>query len=129
MKYLLDTQVFLWYFESPERLTPAARRILSDESAALFFSAASSWEIAIKVGLKKLRLPQPLGAYVAERLQRLSLLSLPIEHTHALRVAELKPHHRDPFDRMLVAQAACESMTLISADPVFKKYGVQLVKA
>lgn len=129
MTYLLDTQVFLWMQVAPERLGPQARQIIEDAQSDLLLSAASSWEIAIKHALGKLPLPQPPAEYVPDRMETSGVSALPVAHSHALRVATLDPHHRDPFDRLLVAQAQLERLALITADPAFDAYEVEVVPA
>ncbi len=124
--YLLDTQVFLWMNAAPDRLGSAADLIL-DRSNQLFLSAASSWEIAIKFGLGKLPLPEPPARYVPSRMRLLGVERLPIEHSHALAIGGLPDHHRDPFDRMLVAQSHLERLPIITADPVLARYSDDLV--
>ena len=122
MKLLLDTQCWLWWFAEPERLSEAAVRQIADESNELWLSVASVWEMAIKVAIGKLRLPESLDNYVASRMRQLDTRPLEITAPHAMRAAALPMHHRDPFDRMLVAQAQLEGMALVSADEVFRKY-------
>lgn len=129
MKILFDTQVWLWWLLSPERINPKSRNLIADPHNTLFFSAASSWEIAIKSALKKLKLPLPPKEYIPSRLVNQGMLSLPIDHRHALHVAELPNHHHDPFDRMLVAQAQIEKLSLLTADAQLKKYKVDLLWA
>lgn len=129
MKVLLDTQCWLWWLSDPDRLNREAHRAMADERNALFLSAASSWEIAIKVGLGKLRLPQAADKYVPQRLAEQGTSSLPIEHAHALNVANLPPYHRDPFDRLLVSQAQLERLTLLTADPQLLAYDVPVIWA
>jgi PIN domain nuclease of toxin-antitoxin system len=102
---------------------------MEDTDTTLFLSAASSWEIAIKYALKKLRLPESPGRYIPTRLERGAVTALPIEHAHALRVAELPHHHRDPFDRLLIAQAQLEGATVATADPRFLLYEVDVLWA
>jgi PIN domain nuclease of toxin-antitoxin system len=114
---------------APEHLSKHTRRVVESDEHELYLSAASAWEIAIKHGLGKLRLPEPPFRYVPSRVAMLRLLTLPIEHEHALRVGELPPHHRDPFDRMLVAQAQIETLRIVTADPVFTKYDVAILDA
>ena len=104
----------------PERLRPVVREILEDGTNDLALSAASSWEIAIKYALGRLPLPQPPDVYVPEQLAKGSVRPLRIEHTHALHVASLPRHHKDPFDRLLIAQAQVEGMTVITADRWFR---------
>ena len=129
MKYLLDTGVWLWSLWSPERIAPKARRVLDDMREEVFFSAASSWEIAIKTAAGKLHLPEPPASYVPKRMAEQGLRPLPVSHPHALAVSTLPPRHRDPFDRLLIAQANLEDMVLISADAIIQQYRVQLLWA
>ena len=129
MKVLLDTHCWLWLQVSPEVFSPPAMSILKNEENTLFLSAASSWEIAINHRLGRLPLPLPPSEYVPSRMQTSGVLGLPVEHAHALRVAELPPLHRDPFDRLLVAQAQTESMTILTADPQVWQYEVSTVRA
>jgi PIN domain nuclease of toxin-antitoxin system len=111
----------------PERLSEAGRRLLQDPAEELLFSAAAAWEIAIKFALGKLRLPAPPAAFVARALSEDRLATLPISHDHALRAGELPPHHRDPFDRLLIAQAQLESLTVLTADRQFARYDVAVL--
>jgi PIN domain nuclease of toxin-antitoxin system len=129
LKVLIDTGCFLWCLTSPERLNDEARAILSRRDHQLYLSAASSWEIAIKVALGKLHLPEPPPKYIPSRMEALDILGLPVEHAHALRVFDLPPHHRDPFDRILVAQAQCESLIILTADRSFVPYNVRILLA
>lgn len=122
MKLLLDTQCWLWWFAQPERLSEEAITSIADETNELWFSVASIWEIGIKVAIGKLPLPEPPDKYLSSRMRRLGVRSLEITATHALRAAALPSHHRDPFDRMLIAQAQLEDMTVVSADAMFKQY-------
>jgi PIN domain nuclease of toxin-antitoxin system len=126
---LLDTQCWLWWLVSPEKLTASALARLADGENRLLFSAASSWEIAIKYTIGKLPLPEPPETFVASRLARDGVTPLPVEHLHALRVSALPLYHRDPFDRLLVAQAQIENVPIMTADPVFERYGIQIIKA
>ena len=125
-RLLLDTHVFLWLHTDPDRLGPA-KAVMERASTKLFLSAASSWEIAIKWKLGKLPLPEAPETYVPSRMRIAQVESLPITHTHALGVASLPDHHRDPFDRMLVAQARTESLTLVTVDPLIQPYDVRLM--
>lgn len=126
MRLLLDTHVFLWLQTEPERVGPALPTI-SDPGNELLLSAASSWEIAIKHGLGRLDLPEPPANYVPDRMARLGTTPLAVEHSHVLAVADLPPVHRDPFDRLLVAQAQLLGLRLVTADPVFSRYDVDLI--
>lgn len=127
MKILVDTQCFLWSFLDPSRLSKTAKKVLSDGSDDLFFSAASSWEIAIKAGIGKLRLPEPPEDYVPPRIVRAGMTALEVTHIHALRVHALPPFHKDPFDRLLVAQATAEGLTILTADPQIGSYSVPIL--
>lgn len=129
MRWLLDTQCWLWMTSAPERFDPEVRRRLQDPRSTLFLSAASAWEIAIKYQLGKLELPEPPAQYVASRLRQTRVVPLAITHEHALRVAELPAHHRDPFDRLLLAQAQLERLPLLTADEALARYDVDIVRA
>jgi len=129
MRILVDTQCWLWMSLAPERFSARARRIVEDTSQTLYLSAASAWEIAIKHALGKLRLPEPPASYVPSRLASLGVRPLAIELSHTLRVAALPPHHRDPFDRLLVAQAQAEGLVILSSDPAIRAYDVDVVDA
>ena len=122
MKYLLDTEVWLWSLAEPDRLNAKTRNLLARGDEELFLSAASSWEIAIKFALGKLPLPEPPASYVPKRMEAQGIRALPVEHSHALRVSMLPQHHRDPFDRLIIAQAEAERMTILTADAAFKQY-------
>jgi PIN domain nuclease of toxin-antitoxin system len=125
VRYLLDTSVFLWSNGAPEKLNRQATAVLSSISSEVYLSAASSWEIAIKFTLRRLRLPRPPSQFVPDAMRILSIRSLEVSHFHSLAAGELPPHHRDPFDRMLIAQARSEEMVLLTADKVFAKYDVE----
>ena len=118
MRLLLDTHVLLWALTDDPQLTPAARDAITDGRNEVFVSAASAWEISIKRGLGKLRAPKDLP----EQLRRARFDVLPIDLAHALAVESLPDLHRDPFDRMLVAQAISERLTLVTADPQVQQY-------
>jgi PIN domain nuclease of toxin-antitoxin system len=122
VKLLLDTQCWLWWFAEPERLNEEAIAQITDETNELWFSVASIWEIGIKVAIGKLPLPEPIDSYISTRMMLLDMRYLEITAPSALRAAALPLHHKDPFDRMLIAQAQIEGMTLVSADPIFKLY-------
>ena len=122
MRLLLDTHVFLWWRGASDRIPPRVKGAIS-EADSVFVSAASAWEVAIKVALKKLRIPGPLDQAVAEsRFEQ-----LPISFSHASMVTGLVQHHRDPFDRMLVAQALVEGLTVVTHDRRFEPYGVPVL--
>jgi len=126
-RILLDTECWLWWHLSPERLGSEAMALFEERRLPLLLSAASSWEIAIKVALGKLELPFSPGRFVPEQMAEDGIESLAIEHAHALRVARLPPHHADPFDRLLIAQAQLERCTLMTADAQLLDYDVDLV--
>jgi PIN domain nuclease of toxin-antitoxin system len=128
VRILLDTQVWIWMRNAPARLSKKARRILTDQRNELVLSAATPWEIAIKVSLGKLRLPCSVEEFVATRTVATRVTPLPITQLHAIESAALPQHHRDPFDRLLVAQARLEAMPLMSTDDVFESYDVELLR-
>lgn len=129
MKILIDTQCWLWCLSDPERLNEKAKSLVRDPQNIIYFSAASSWEIAIKTSLGKLQLPEPPADYVPKKLFTEGYIGLPVEHVHALRVAELPGHHRDPFDRLLVAQCQIENLVLLTADQKITAYDVRIAWA
>lgn len=123
MNLLLDTHVLIWWDEG-RRLAPDAGRAI-EEADAVYVSAASAWEIAIKIGLGRLRPTRTVEQATAES----GFLELPISFRHAQNGAELPMHHRDPFDRLLIAQAVIEELTLVTRDPVFGRYRVKTIQA
>jgi PIN domain nuclease of toxin-antitoxin system len=125
MTLLLDTQAFLWWVGGDPRLSRRARRAITDASCLL--SVASCWEMAIKAGLGKLEIPRPIDRFLQEQLEVNGFRLLPASLEHVSAVADLPLHHRDPFDRLLAAQARREELPIVSADPVFRKYGVKCV--
>jgi PIN domain nuclease of toxin-antitoxin system len=129
MRVLLDTQCWLWMAAAPERLSPPARALVESASTDVLVSAASAWEIAIKHALGKLRLPEPPARYVPSRLVALGATPLPVSIEHALAVSALPAGHRDPFDRLLVAQAQIEDVPIVTADPVMARYDVAVIPA
>jgi PIN domain nuclease of toxin-antitoxin system len=126
VRFLIDTHCWLWLQASPERFSPEILSLLEIPDNALLLSAASSWEIAIKYALGKLPLPEPPGRYVPRRMTASGTRGLAVEHAHALRIGELPPHHRDPFDRLLIAQAQIEKLVLVTVDRQFERYDVEL---
>jgi PIN domain nuclease of toxin-antitoxin system len=126
LRLLVDTHVFLWWCADDPRLGADERAALADARNEAFLSAASVWEIAIKQSLGRLRLPEPVSAAA----RRLGFLPLPVSFEHAEAVERLPPLHRDPFDRMLLAQARSEGLTLVTQDPDIRRYpGVALLDA
>lgn len=128
MDVLLDTHVVLWWFAEPARVGKAAKEAISNPANTVFVSAATAWEIAIKSALGRLSVAPTLGDWFPQQLEENEFTPLPITLSHALRVAALPQHHNDPFDRLLVAQADLEGLTIISADSLIGRYGVPVVQ-
>ncbi|MBC8093222.1 MAG: type II toxin-antitoxin system VapC family toxin [Pseudonocardia sp.] len=129
MRVLLDTHAWLWMAMDPDRLRAESRDLMVDPDNQVLLSVASTWEIAIKYRLGKLSLPRPPAYFLPDLMARMRIEDLPIESRHALRVAELPDHHRDPFDRLLVAQAMVEGLPVVSADPQVARYDVTVIPA
>ena len=127
MKYLLDTMVWLWSVGPTDKINQAGLDVLANGEAEVYFSAASAWEVALKTQLGKFTLTEPPGSYVPKRLAAQGIRSLPIAQNHTLKVYDLSSHHRDPFDRLLIAQAIVEGMTILTADRSFAKYPVDVL--
>lgn len=127
MKLLLDTHTFLWLVEGNPKLTSAANAALADTQNELFFSVASIWEMVIKVTSGKLALSNPLYVYVDHWMRTYQIQGIEVSKTHAFAVSKLPLLHRDPFDRMLIAQATCEQMTLVSSDSQIAAYTVPIL--
>jgi PIN domain nuclease of toxin-antitoxin system len=127
MELLLDTHAFLWWVTDAAALSKAARAVIANPANACRLSLASCWEMAIKISLGKLRLPSPLERFIPEQLAANGFALLDIDFGDAARVARLPFHHRDPFDRLLAAQALDGELAIVSADTVFRKYGIRRV--
>jgi len=127
VKFLLDTSIFLWALSNPARLSHQAHAILKEQREALWLSAVSVWEIAVKYELGRLLLPAPPALCIQEWITSGGLRILDITQHHALGVGSLPQHHHDPFDRMLIAQATLEGMTVLTSDRVFAKYAVPTI--
>ena len=125
MRLLLDTHSFLWFVGGDSSLSVPARLLIEDADHSVLLSVASVWEIAIKVSLGKLHLEQPLDVLIPQQLLMNHIELLGITLQHAAVVAKLAFHHRDPFDRLLIAQAIAEQIPVISHDPAFDAYPVQ----
>jgi PIN domain nuclease of toxin-antitoxin system len=127
MKVLLDTHALLWLIADDDRLSENARQIFLNSENRLFFSAASLWEICIKKSLGKISLKNGWFQTIQEEMEINTIQWLPIELTHCAEVAEMPFHHRDPFDRMLIAQAIVEGMQLLSRDSRLSDYAIERV--
>jgi PIN domain nuclease of toxin-antitoxin system len=127
MKLLLDTHALIWFLDNDPQLGPNARSAISDPANICHVSDATAWECGIKLSLGKLKLPIPYDRLFPGRLLVLGFQSLPIRHPHLYQLVLLPFHHRDPFDRLLIAQAKVEEMTLVSRDPQFSMYEVPLL--
>jgi PIN domain nuclease of toxin-antitoxin system len=127
VRLLLDSHAALWWLGDDRRLSPAARRAIEGATAERFLSVAAAWEMAIKSSLGRLRLPLPVGRFLQEHLPRnhIQLLAIGIDDLTA--VEALTFHHRDPFDRLMVVQALERGLAVVSADPIFTKYGVERI--
>jgi len=129
MRFLVDTHVWLWSVGEPERLRASAIDLISAAENVVVFSAASAWEIAIKASGGKLQLPEPVEDYLLSRLRIMSMAVLPVHLPHAVQVANLPRHHKDPFDRLLVAQCQTEGLPLMTAKASLAAYDVEILWA
>ncbi|MBI3583836.1 MAG: type II toxin-antitoxin system VapC family toxin [Nitrospinae bacterium] len=127
MKALLDTHVFLWWIMDDESLTPYILDFIADEGNDLFLSSASCWEIAIKAKIGRLKLMENPEKFIPDQMIANNISGLPIQLVHALHVYNLPDHHRDPFDRMLVAQARIEKISIITNDRLIADYDVKII--
>jgi len=123
MKLLLDTHSFLWFSENNSKLSKTAKLLIEDLDNDCFVSTASFWEIAIKISLKKLKIKLDFKQLLEETLNH-EFLILPIDFEHTVQIISMDFHHRDPFDRMLIAQAKVENLSIISIDEMFDRYDV-----
>lgn len=127
MKYLLDTHTFMWWDSNSTELSQAVYDIISDSKNQIYLSTVSTWEMTIKVQIGKLSLKDDLSKIVAKQIKDNGFLILPIELSHTLKVGELPLHHKDPFDRLLIAQSLIEGTTLLSKDAVFQNYSATVL--
>ncbi len=127
MKFLLDTHVLLWWIMDSPQISGNVRKLLSEGSSDLFWSSASSWEIAIKYANGKLPLPDELEVFIMSELSSNRISSLSITDEHSFMAGKLPIHHRDPFDRMLIAQSNFENMPLITSDQTMSQYEVKTI--
>lgn len=124
MKYLLDTQALLWIVQDDVRLSPLAKALYKDRSNQMHVSLASLWEIAIKVCLGKLNIGDPLPTFIEQQVLQNAIAILHIETRHVVPLESLALHHNNPFDRLIISQAMCENMPVISKDGVFDLYPI-----
>jgi PIN domain nuclease of toxin-antitoxin system len=126
MKLLLDTHTFIWWDSDPLRLSPQVLNMCQDPENEVLVSVASLWEMQIKIQLGKLKLNTPLAELVAgqQQINKIQILDIRLEHVLAL--GELPPHHKDPFDRLLITQADIEKAILLSKDQIFTEYAVKV---
>ncbi len=127
MNVLLDTHAFLWFLEGDAQLSARAREAIEDAGNLKWVSAASLWEMAIKISLGRLKCAQPFDLFVSSQMEVNGFLLLPIRTYHPAKLLDLPFRHRDPFDRMLVAQSLAEEFTLLSVDAAVDAYGVMRV--
>lgn len=127
MKLLLDTHVWIWWLTDPDRLSRRAHAALVAPDNQLHLSPASTWEMVVKFAAGRLEMDGSAEELLEEAIIASGVRPLPIEHSHALQVAKLPPHHRDPFDRMLIAQAQVERLALVSADRALADYDVEIL--
>lgn len=128
MKLLLDTHIFIWWADQPDKLSSSTLAALEDETNDLLLSVASVWEMQIKIQLSKLRLSLPLDELIASQQTANDIQILPVELAHILALDALPFHHKDPFDRLLIAQSITETATLASADSKLSVYPVKLLR-
>lgn len=129
MRLLLDTQVLLWWMNDSPRLGRSAHAVIANPATAVWVSAVVAWEIAIKVTTGRLAIKEPPEICIPREMERQAFQALSISTTHALAVRSLPGHHRDPFDRMLIAQAQSEGLTVVTSDPLFRRYEVSVLDA
>jgi PIN domain nuclease of toxin-antitoxin system len=127
VRALLDTHTFLWWNLDAPRLSRTSRDVLGEGENVFLLSVASIWEIAIKHARGRLDLPKPPSEYLPERMAHYGYEALRVDVSHALRAGRLPRHHNDPFDRLLIAQALVEHLPVVTSDPHFERYGVEVI--
>ncbi|HEV8605275.1 MAG TPA: type II toxin-antitoxin system VapC family toxin [Tepidisphaeraceae bacterium] len=127
MRALLDTHAFLWFVRGDQRLSARAQDVIEDADSELILSTASAWEIIIKAGIGRLKLEIDADLFLREQLATNQIEPLPIQLEHTLAIASLPSHHRDPFDRIIIAQGITERLPIITGDSEFSKYRVPLI--
>lgn len=125
MNYLLDTHTFLWFINDDTSLSSTAKTLIEDPQNLIYLSVASIWEMAIKTSLGKLSIPSPFTSFIDNQLRENTIILLNIKTTHTGIVATLPFHHRDPFDRLIIAQSKAENFPIIGRDEIFDNYGVE----
>lgn len=125
MSYLIDAHIFIWFMENNKKISPRIKTLLQNPSANVFISIASIWEMVIKQTKGQLKIPKDIEGGIESS----GLLILPIEISHVMETGKLPLHHKDPFDRMLIAQALAENLTLVTTDPKIWQYNLPLIKA
>ena len=127
MRYLLDTHAFLWFVLDDKRISTKATSIIRESKNEIYFSAASAWEIAIKAKLDRLKIKGDLESFIIEQLSTNSFVPLSITISHSLYLERLPQIHKDPFDRIIIAQSKLEDLPLISSDQKIKRYKIKLI--
>ena len=127
MKLLIDTHVFIWLNEESSQLSNKVKALYRSREHEVYLSIASAWEMQIKAQLGKLDLAMPIAALVSKNIQENDIYLLPIDLSHIAQLEKLPPHHKDPFDRMIIAQAMIEEFTIVSIDSAFANYAVPII--
>ena len=127
MQVLLDTNAFLWWVTDDPKLSDTARSIIGNPENPIFFSIASAWEIVIKYQLGKLPLPEPAKLYIPDRVEYYGFIRLSITMKDVLEISNLENHHKDPFDRLLIAQGRTHSLPIVTADEKFTLYDADII--
>jgi len=127
MRLLLDTHLWLWWHMDPGRIPAETKAAIASVDSEVYLSAVSSWEMAIKIAAGKLQVPRPLEEMVPESLLADDFRNLPLQPHHCFELSRLPMHHRDPFDRMLIAQARAEHLTVVTADKQFRRYDASVL--
>ena len=127
MQVLLDTQAFLWWVFADSRLSRGASRVVADEDNDCLISLASAWELAIKAASGKIKLKEPVARFIPSELRANGFSMLDIRFSHISMIEQLPPHHRDPFDRLIIAQALTEALPVVSIDSAFDSYGLERI--
>ena len=124
MRLLLDTNAFLWWAKNDPQLSTPARIAVADRANEIFLSSVSTWELAIKVAIGKMILNATVPVFVGSQILQYNFISLPINYDHTYQVETMTLHHKDPFDRLLIAQAMVENLVIVTSDSKFGPYGV-----